>query len=30
VEYWLTKPYVRDLPHPAMIVPVLQYAYIEP
>ncbi|NPV09031.1 MAG: peptide ABC transporter substrate-binding protein [Anaerolineae bacterium] len=30
VEYWLTKPYVRQLPHPAMVVPVLQYAYIQP
>lgn len=28
VEYWLTKPYVRDLYYPAMIVPRFQYAHI--
>lgn len=30
VEYRLTKPYIKDLPHPAMVVPVLQYAHIDP
>lgn len=29
VEYRLTKPYVKDLPHSAMVVPILQYAYID-
>ncbi len=29
VEYRLTKPYIKGLPHPAMVVPILQYAYID-
>jgi len=29
VEYRLTKPYVKNLAQPAMVVPVLQYAYID-
>jgi len=29
VEYWLTKPYVRDMHYPALIVPRLQYVYLE-
>ena len=29
VEYWLTKPYVRDMHYPAMVVPHLQYVYLQ-
>ncbi|MGQ9553640.1 MAG: peptide ABC transporter substrate-binding protein [Anaerolineae bacterium] len=29
VEYWLTKPYVRGMYYPAMIVPRLQYVSME-
>lgn len=28
-EYWLTKPYVRGMIYPAMIIPKLKYASIE-
>jgi oligopeptide transport system substrate-binding protein len=29
VEYWLTKPYVKGLRQPPMVIPVLQYVSIE-
>jgi len=29
VEYWLTKPYVHDAYYPAMVVPRLQYIYMD-
>jgi oligopeptide transport system substrate-binding protein len=29
VDYWLTKPYVKGLLHPPMVIPVLQYVSIE-
>jgi oligopeptide transport system substrate-binding protein len=29
VEYWLTKPYVKGMHYPAMVVPRFQYVYIE-
>lgn len=29
VDYWLTKPYVKGLEHPSMVIPTLQYVSIE-
>jgi len=29
VEYWLTKPYVKGMIYPPMIIPKLQYVSIE-